>query len=338
MTICLLYDVGVEEQGCVAVLKVRSGGSSNVMDPWVVRPTDAAAEHPDHHDRRRDQPTRFAGTPAKLLSTTRGMAAAEIMTQQRWGNRSTLRPQERPRSHPRFALPSALLILRHGRSARPDCHRHRCVAQRDSGLGVLTRTCVSQAPASAASPPPHDWPRPDTASRSSRRTTLRADGARSSTTLATCVHTIRLPLCTACRPRSQRFDQGPSLLLLPELFRETFADFGTSLEQEGVRLVKCDPNYEVYFDDGEQFTMSSDLTVMKDQIERYEGPGGFERYLGFLQEAHRHYEVSAEHVLHKNFSSLPALLRPSFLRYIITLHPFENVVSSKGIYSTMQEV
>jgi phytoene desaturase (3,4-didehydrolycopene-forming) len=125
----------------------------------------------------------------------------------------------------------------------------------------------------------------------------------------------------------QRFDQGPSLLLLPELFHETFADFGTTLEQEGVKLVKCDPNYEVYFDDGEQFTMSSDLTVMKEQIERFEGQDGFERYLGFLQEAHRHYEVSAEHVLHKNFGSLPTLLRPSFLRYIITLHPFENIVS-----------
>jgi phytoene desaturase (3,4-didehydrolycopene-forming) len=94
-----------------------------------------------------------------------------------------------------------------------------------------------------------------------------------------------------------------------------------------VKLVKCDPNYEVYFDDGEQFTMSSDLTVMKDQIEKYEGHDGFERYLGFLQEAHRHYEVSAEHVLHKNFGSLPTLLRPGFLRYLITLHPFESIVS-----------
>jgi phytoene desaturase (3,4-didehydrolycopene-forming) len=125
----------------------------------------------------------------------------------------------------------------------------------------------------------------------------------------------------------QRFDQGPSLLLLPELFHETFSDFDTTLEREGVKLVKCVPNYEVYFDDGEQITMSSDLTVMKDQIERYEGQQGFERYLGFLQEAHRHYEVSAEHVLHKNFSSLPALLRPGFLRYLITLHPFESIVS-----------
>src|SRR5689334_18209204 len=32
----------------------------------------------------------------------------------------------------------------------------------------------------------------------------------------------------------QRFDQGPSLLLLPQLFHETFQDLGTSLADEGI--------------------------------------------------------------------------------------------------------
>lgn len=66
-------------------------------------------------------------------------------------------------------------------------------------------------------------------------------------------------------------------MLLPELFRESFGDLDTTLEDEGIHLVKCNPNYEVYFDDGEKVLMSSDLTVMKDQIERWEGPDGFER-------------------------------------------------------------
>lgn len=42
-----------------------------------------------------------------------------------------------------------------------------------------------------------------------------------------------------------RFDQGPSLLLLPGLFRETFADLGTTLENEGIELLQCMPNYDV---------------------------------------------------------------------------------------------
>lgn len=64
---------------------------------------------------------------------------------------------------------------------------------------------------------------------------------------------------------------------------------------------------------------------MKRQIEKYEGKGGFESFLGWMQEAHMCYEVSVREVLKKNFMSLPNLVRPSFLKHIIDLHPFESI-------------
>jgi len=130
----------------------------------------------------------------------------------------------------------------------------------------------------------------------------------------------------------QRFDQGPSLLLLPRMFHETFQDLGTSMEDEGVHIVKCEPNYNIHFHDGTSFRMSTDLAAMKDEIERFEGEDGFERYLSFLQEAHRHYEVSVVHVLRKNFYSLWSMARPSFLRYILSLHPFESIYGRASRY------
>lgn len=51
------------------------------------------------------------------------------------------------------------------------------------------------------------------------------------------------------------------------------------------------------------------------------------RYLDFMAEAHRHYELSVEHVLMRNFPSLLSMLRISFLRHVIALHPFESIVS-----------
>ncbi|TKA26073.1 Phytoene desaturase [Friedmanniomyces endolithicus] len=133
-------------------------------------------------------------------------------------------------------------------------------------------------------------------------------------------------------PTGYRFDQGPSLLLLPRFFHQTFEELGTSLEGEGVELRKCEPNYRIWFGDGEAFEMSSDLARMKGEVERWEGVGGWERYLGFLQEAHRHYEVSVEHVLLKNFTSLKSMLRGSFLRHLFELHPFESVWGRAGRY------
>ena len=138
--------------------------------------------------------------------------------------------------------------------------------------------------------------------------------------------------CSLIHRAGHRFDQGPSLLLLPKLFAEAFADLGTSLEAEGVELLKCEPNYRLWFGDGAAIELSTDVAAMKAQVERWEGPDGFERYLAFLQESHRHYELSVVHVLRKNFTSLLAMARPSFLRHLVALHPFHSVYGRAARY------
>ncbi|KAG4441248.1 hypothetical protein IFR05_003296 [Cadophora sp. M221] len=138
--------------------------------------------------------------------------------------------------------------------------------------------------------------------------------------------------CSLLQHSGYRFDQGPSLLLLPKLFQETFHDLSTSLSAERVHLLKCDPNYNLWFSDGETFELSSDTAVMKRGIERWEGKDGFERYLKWLGEAHRHYEISVREVLHRNFTSVFNLLRPSFLRHLVSLHPFESIYSRAAKY------
>ncbi|QPG95401.1 hypothetical protein C2857_000543 [Epichloe festucae Fl1] len=138
--------------------------------------------------------------------------------------------------------------------------------------------------------------------------------------------------CSLLHHDGYRFDQGPSLLLLPRLFIEAFRDLDTSLEAEDVHLFKCEPNYTVHFHDGSNFELSTDLARMKGQVEKYEGADGFERYFAFLAESHRHYELSVRHVLHRNFTSLLSMLRPSFLRHVLTLHPFESMYARAARY------
>jgi phytoene desaturase (3,4-didehydrolycopene-forming) len=120
--------------------------------------------------------------------------------------------------------------------------------------------------------------------------------------------------------------------LLPKFFKETFHDLDTSLMAEGVELLKCEPNYNIWFADGERFVLSTDASVMKREIEKWEGKDGFERYLNWLQEAHRHYELSVREVLQKNFTSIINMLRPSFLANVFALHPFESIYSRASKY------
>ncbi|KAL9130034.1 MAG: hypothetical protein Q9217_001679 [Psora testacea] len=138
--------------------------------------------------------------------------------------------------------------------------------------------------------------------------------------------------CSLIHHDGYRFDQGPSLLLLPHLFREAFHDLDTSLEAEDVNLLKCEPNYNLWFNDGESFELSTDVARMKLEVEKWEGKAGFSRYLNFLREAHEHYELSVTHVLKKNFTSILSMTRPSFLRHLLALHPFESIYSRASKY------
>lgn len=96
--------------------------------------------------------------------------------------------------------------------------------------------------------------------------------------------------------------------------------------------MKCEPNYNIWFGDGSSFEMSTDLTKMKKAIEAVEGIDGFERYLGFLQESHRHYEVSVESVLRRNFPSILSLARPEVLFNLFNIHPLESIWTRASKY------
>lgn len=112
------------------------------------------------------------------------------------------------------------------------------------------------------------------------------------------------------------------------------------MEAEGIELLKCEPNYTIYFDAAQSkadgvpatFTMSTDVSQMKTEIERLEGTAGFHRYLNWMREAHTHYETSVIEVLHKPFSSYASIFRPRFFSHLIDLHPFESIWRRATVY------
>ncbi|KAJ5560538.1 Phytoene desaturase [Penicillium frequentans] len=71
-----------------------------------------------------------------------------------------------------------------------------------------------------------------------------------------------------------RFDRGPSIMLMPEIFEETFQHLGSSMSLEEMQLLKCEPNCKVWFEDGKSFATSTDIAHMKREIEKIEGPSG----------------------------------------------------------------
>lgn len=123
-----------------------------------------------------------------------------------------------------------------------------------------------------------------------------------------------------------RFDQGPSLYLMPKLFEETFTDLGENI-REHLDLVKCKSNYTVHFHDGDTFELSCDLAKMLDQLKRFEGDDETTilRFLDFLKETHVHYERSVDLALKQNYPNWYDEFQLKHLPNLIKMHLWDNV-------------
>src|SRR5688572_21276276 len=99
-----------------------------------------------------------------------------------------------------------------------------------------------------------------------------------------------------------RFDIGPTLFLMPEVWEETFASLGEKMSDH-LDLRRIDPTYKVYFDDGLQLELTSDIGKMQTQLEKVEKTA-FSGFLNYIAEGNKHYKVSLEKFVGRNFLNI----------------------------------
>ncbi|XP_074594281.1 uncharacterized protein LOC141849728 [Brevipalpus obovatus] len=132
--------------------------------------------------------------------------------------------------------------------------------------------------------------------------------------------------CSLIHKNGHRWDQGPSLLLMPKLFEEAFADLGENI-YDHMEIRKCPINYRVYFHDGKSVELSSDLAALKRQVEAFEGDNEqtLLNFTAWLKETHIHYEHSVRFALKTPFRSIWDLIKIKYLPELFNLHLFESV-------------
>jgi phytoene desaturase len=99
-----------------------------------------------------------------------------------------------------------------------------------------------------------------------------------------------------------RFDIGPTLFLMPEIWEETFASLGEKMSDH-LELTRIDPTYKVHFDDGLQLQLTSDLGSMQIQLEKVEKTA-FTGFLNYIAEGSKHYKLSVEKFVGRNFYNI----------------------------------
>ena len=128
------------------------------------------------------------------------------------------------------------------------------------------------------------------------------------------------------------FDTGPTLFLMPDLFAQAFTDLGERMEDH-LDLRRVDPTYHIYFDDGSTLDLTSDLNAMQKQLEAIE-PGSFDGYLRYLREGFRHYNLSMEHLVNRNFCSPLEFFTLKNMGLIFRLKALKKHFSNMGNYFT----
>ncbi|MBU0495112.1 MAG: phytoene desaturase [Chloroflexi bacterium] len=113
------------------------------------------------------------------------------------------------------------------------------------------------------------------------------------------------------------FDTGPSLFLMPETYAATYTDLGERMEDH-LDLARIDPTYRVHFHDGSSIELTGDLLHMREQLEAIE-PGSFEAYARFVAEGYRHYTLSIDRFVGRNFYNLLEFFSPANLPMMFQL-------------------
>ena len=123
--------------------------------------------------------------------------------------------------------------------------------------------------------------------------------------------------CSQFERDGHRFDDGPTLFVLPHLYEQEFAALGERL-REHLDLRRVDPTYRLVFDGGKSLWLTSDRERMRDQLEALE-PGSFRGLQAYLEEGRRHYDLAVDGLVRRPCSSAGEFFQPNLIRLVWAL-------------------
>ncbi|MEM9317625.1 MAG: phytoene desaturase [Pseudomonadota bacterium] len=113
-----------------------------------------------------------------------------------------------------------------------------------------------------------------------------------------------------------RFDLGPTIVTVPQVFRELWAFCGRDFDTD-VDLRAIDPFYEIRWPDGSRFRASQDADAMRAEIARL-SPADAKNYDRFLRDSNERYHFGFEDLgrrpMHKLWDLIKVLPRFGILR------------------------
>lgn len=99
-----------------------------------------------------------------------------------------------------------------------------------------------------------------------------------------------------------RFDTGPTILMMTDVLYDTFAYCGKNLD-DYLTLQQLEPNYQVFFPDGEKIEVSSNLPRFTKELARIDSKGP-EQFYSFFAATAKIYRLARSQFIDRNFDRL----------------------------------
>jgi phytoene desaturase len=136
--------------------------------------------------------------------------------------------------------------------------------------------------------------------------------------------------CDRISHEDHHFDTGPTLMVMPLLYESEFSALGTCMH-EMLDLQRVDPTYHLIFDDGSQLALTSDLKSLQEQLEAIE-PSSFQGLLRYLDEGHRHYNLSIEKLVNPDFRKATDFFKASHIPLLYQVKPLTKHYANMSNY------
>ena len=132
-----------------------------------------------------------------------------------------------------------------------------------------------------------------------------------------------------------RIDQGPTIVLLPEMLLSILEEGG--LPPESLELLRCDPLYRVHFKSGRTLTKVNGIEAQAAEIERC-FPGEGQGFIRFMKEMSGLYPLGKASFLERGFKTRRDFFSVKNLRLMVRLRAYKNLRAAVGNYFRSDEL
>ncbi len=122
------------------------------------------------------------------------------------------------------------------------------------------------------------------------------------------------------------FDVGPTIVMMPEIYREVF-EFSGANPDDYISMQLLDPLYQLHYQDGTSFTVSSNLTKLIPALEKISHQDT-QGYLAYLADIYKRYNVARRGFIDRSFLSMKDIFNFKTIRDTLQLKTFNSAYDS----------